>query len=419
MDKIVIYGGKKLEGEVVISGSKNSTLPIMFAALLTDEPVTITNVPSLVDVNTTVAFLNFIGKKTIKERSTVKIYSSEKYKYVAPYDLVRKMRASILIMGPLLARLRKVDVSLPGGCAIGTRPIDIHLDAFKKLGVEILVESGYVKTFVKDELRGAVINFKFPSVGATENVLLAAALIKGETTIINAACEPEVEDLASVLNKMGAKVSGAGTNRIVIEGVDKLHGFSHEVIPDRIEAATYIIAAAITKGEIVLRRVIARHLKAVNDKLKESGLEIKESKDTIFVKWVRDLKSQDVRTGVYPGFPTDVQAQWMALMCLLEGKSRIKEEVFENRFSHIAELKRLGANISMDGEFVNVEGVKKFSGAPVMISDLRAGAALVLAGLVAEGKTTISRVYHLDRGYDMFENKLKELGADIKRVCNL
>ncbi|MDR3281819.1 MAG: UDP-N-acetylglucosamine 1-carboxyvinyltransferase [Endomicrobium sp.] len=419
MDKIVIYGGKKLKGEVVISGSKNSTLPIMFAALLTDEPVTITNVPSLIDVDTTIAFLNFVGKKTVKEGSIVKIYSSCKYKHVAPYDLVRKMRASILVMGPLLARLSKVDVPLPGGCAIGARPVDIHLDAFKKLGVEILVESGYLKTFVKNELKGTTINFKFPSVGATENVLLATVLIKGKTTIVNAACEPEVEDLASVLNKMGAKVTGAGTNRIVIEGVDTLHGFSHEVIPDRIEAATYIIAAAITKGEVVLKKVISHHLKAVSDKLKKSGLCIKEREDTIFVKWVGNLKSQNISTGVYPGFPTDVQAQWMVLMCLLEGKSRVKEEVFENRFLHVAELKRLGANISMDGKFVNIEGVKKFSGAPVMISDLRAGAALVLAGLVADGKTTISRVYHLDRGYDMFESKLKKLGADIKRIHSL
>ncbi|OEG69583.1 UDP-N-acetylglucosamine 1-carboxyvinyltransferase, partial [Candidatus Endomicrobiellum trichonymphae] len=272
MDRIVIYGGKKLRGEIIVSGSKNSALPILFATLLTDDPVTITNVPSLADIDTTVAFLNFIGKKTVKKENTVKTYSSYKYKYVAPYDLVRKMRASILIMGPLLARLKRVEVSLPGGCAIGARPLDIHLDAFKKLGAEISIESGYVKTSAKNGLKGAAISFRFPSVGATENILLTAVLAKGKTIIANAACEPEIEDLANVLNKMGAKITGAGTKNIEIEGVDKLHGFTHEVIPDRIEAATYIIAAAITKGGIILKKVIPQHLKSVNDKLKKCGL---------------------------------------------------------------------------------------------------------------------------------------------------
>jgi UDP-N-acetylglucosamine 1-carboxyvinyltransferase len=418
MDKIVIYGGKKLKGEVVISGSKNSALPIMFAALLTDEPVIIANVPSLADIETTVAFLNFIGKKTVKKGSIVKAYSSDQYRHVAPYDLVRKMRASVLIMGPLLARLRKVDMSLPGGCTIGARPIDIHLDAFKKLGSEILVEGGYVKTSVKNRLKGAVIDFKFPSVGATENILLSAVLAEGTTTIVNAACEPEIEDLANVLNKMGAKIVGAGTKKIIIEGVDRLHGFTHELIPDRIEAATYMIAAAITKGAITLKRVIPEHLKVVSDKLRNSGMHIKETENTIFAKWVRSLKPQDMETEVYPGFPTDVQAQWMALMSVVKGKSTIKENIFENRFMHVAELQRFGANISMDGKAVNINGVKKFSGAPVMVSDLRAGAALVLAGLAAEGKSIVSRIYHLDRGYDMLEKKFKNLGANIKRIHN-
>ncbi|MDR3256800.1 MAG: UDP-N-acetylglucosamine 1-carboxyvinyltransferase [Endomicrobium sp.] len=418
MDKIIIHGGKKLKGEVVISGSKNSALPILFATLLTDEPTTITNVPSLVDIDTTIAFLNFIGKKIVKKGNTVKTYSSYKYKHIAPYDLVRKMRASILIMGPLLSRLKKVDVSLPGGCSIGARPIDIHLDAFKKLGAEISVEGGYVKTFAKDGLKGAKIDFRFQSVGATENILLAAVLAKGKTTIINAACEPEIEDLANVLNKMGAKVAGMGTKKIVIEGVDVLHGFKHEVIPDRIEAATYIIAAAITKGEVTLKKVVPRHLKVVNDKLKKSGLCIKEMEDTISVKWVKNLKPQNVKTEVYPGFPTDVQAQWMVLMCLLSGKSQIEELVFENRFLPVAELQRFGADITINGKVVNIKGVEKFSGAPVMVSDLRAGAALVLAGLAAEGKTVVSRIYHLDRGYDMLEEKLKKLGAGIRRIHN-
>lgn len=420
MDKIVIHGGNKLRGEVVISGSKNSALPILFATLLTDESITINNVPSLDDINTTLSFLNFIGKKAVKRGNTVEIYSSENgmYKHIAPYDLVRKMRASILVMGPLLVRLKKVNVSLPGGCAIGARPIDIHLEAFKKLGAEILVEGGYVKTFVKYGLKGTTINFRFPSVGATENVLLTAVLVKGRTIIVNAACEPEIEDLAIVLNKMGAKVTGAGTKNIIIEGVDELHGFRHEVIPDRIEAATYIIAAAITKGEIVLKEVIPQHLKSINDKLRKSGLYIKESGNKIYVKWIKHLKPQNIKTGVYPGFPTDVQAQWMTLMCLINGKSSVKENVFENRFMHVAELRRFGANISVDGRVVNIKGVEKFLGAPVIVSDLRAGAALVLAGLAACGTTTVSRIYHLDRGYEVFEKKLKELGANIKRICD-
>jgi UDP-N-acetylglucosamine 1-carboxyvinyltransferase len=418
MDKIVIRGGRKLKGEIVVSGSKNSALPALFATLLTDDPATITNVPSLADIDTAIAFLNFIGKKTVKKGNTVKAYSSYKYKHIAPYDLVRKMRASILIMGPLLVRLRRVEVSLPGGCAIGTRPVDIHLDAFKKLGAKISVENGCIKTSAKNGLKGAVVSFRYPSVGATENILLAAVLTKGKTIITNAAREPEIEDLANVLNKMGAKVTGAGAKNIEIEGVDKLHGFTHEVIPDRIEAATYIIAAAITKGGVILKKVMPQHLKSVNDKLKESGLCIKETKDTISVKWVKNLKPQNVKTGAYPGFPTDVQAQWMALMCLLNGESRIEENVFENRFLHVAELQRFGADITISGKAVNIKGVKKFSGAPVMVSDLRAGAALVLAGLVAKGKTVVSRIYHLNRGYDMLEKKLKKLGANIRKIHN-
>jgi UDP-N-acetylglucosamine 1-carboxyvinyltransferase len=418
MDKIIIHGGKKLKGEVIISGAKNSALPILFAALLTDEPSVIKNVPSLADINTAVEFLNFIGKKTVKKGHTITTYPSTKYKHIAPYDLVRKMRASVLIMGPLLARLNKVNVSLPGGCTIGARPIDIHLDAFKKLGVEINVEGGYVKTFAKNGLKGAIINLKFPSVGATENILLSAVLARGKTVVINAAKEPEIEDLTNVLNKMGAKIIGAGTKKIVIYGVANLHGFEHEVIPDRIEAATYMIAAAITKGDIVLKNVVPKHIKAVTNKLKKSGLFIKENKTSVHAKWVKNLKPQSVKTEVYPGFPTDMQAQWMALMCLLKGHSKVQETIFENRFMHIAELQRFGANIKVDCKVAIISGVKKFSGAPVMVSDLRAGAALVLAGLAAEGKTTVSRIYHLDRGYEILEKKLKKLGADIKRIHN-
>ncbi|MDR1122518.1 MAG: UDP-N-acetylglucosamine 1-carboxyvinyltransferase [Endomicrobium sp.] len=416
MDKIIIHGGKKLKGEVVISGSKNSTLPILFATLLSDEPSIIKNVPSLADIDTTVKFLNFIGKKTVKKGNIVRTYSSCKYKHIAPYDLVRKMRASVLIMGPLLARLNRVDVSLPGGCTIGARPIDIHLDAFKKLGAEIFVKGGYIKALAKGGLKGAVINLKFPSVGATENILLSAVLAKGRTTVVNVAKEPEVEDLVNVLNKMGAKVNGAGTEKIIIDGVDNLRGFTHEVIPDRIEAATYMIAAAITKGEIVLKNVVPKHVETIISKLKKSGLFIKENETTIRVKWVRGLNPQNIKTETYPGFPTDVQAQWMALMCLLKGHSKEEETIFENRFMHIAELQRFGANIKINSRVASIIGVDKFSGAPVMVSDLRAGAALVLAGLAAEGETVVSRVYHLDRGYELLEKKLKKLGADIKRV---
>jgi UDP-N-acetylglucosamine 1-carboxyvinyltransferase len=418
MDKIVINGGRKLEGEIVVSGAKNSALPILFATLLTDEPATITNVPSLADIDTTIAFLNFIGKKTVKAGNIVKTDYSDKYKQIAPYDLVRKMRASILIMGPLLARLGRADVSLPGGCAIGARPIDIHLDVFRKMGAKISVEGGYIKTFAKDGLKGAVVNLKFPSVGATENALLSAVLANGKTTIVNAAAEPEIEDLANVLNKMGAKIIGAGTKKIVIEGVHKLYGFTHEVIPDRIEAATYMIAAAVTKGNVNLKKVIPKHLKAVSDKLKICGLSVKETEDTISAKWIKNLKPCDAKTEVYPGFPTDVQAQWMVLMCLLDGNTRIEENIFENRFMHVAELQRFGADIAIDGKVVNIKGVEKFSGAPVMVSDLRAGAALILAGLVAKGQTVVSRIYHLDRGYDMIEKKFKSIGADIKRISN-
>jgi UDP-N-acetylglucosamine 1-carboxyvinyltransferase len=324
-------------------------------------------------------------------------------------------------MGPLLARLKRVDVSLPGGCAIGARPIDIHLDAFKKLGAQISVEGGYVKMSAPQGLKGAQIKFRFSSVGATENVMLAAVLAKGTTKIINAAKEPEIQDLANVLNKMGADVKGAGTKNIVIKGVEKLKGFKHSVIPDRIEAATYLIAAAITKGEITLQNADAKHLSVIIDKLKKAGLSVieKESRGAytkICAKWVKELKPQSISTAVYPGFPTDVQAQWTALMCLLNGKSKVCENVFENRFLHIAELRRFGANIIIDGKCANISGVKEFSGAPVMVSDLRAGAALVLAGLAAEGKTVISRIYHLDRGYEMLEKKFRKLGADIRRV---
>ncbi len=416
MDKIVIYGGKKLNGEVKISGAKNSALPILFATLLTDDKCKIKNVPILADIKTTVNFLNFIGKNTTRKGNIVSCDKSSKLNHIAPYDLVRKMRASVLVMGPLLARLGKVDVSLPGGCSIGARPIDIHLDAFKKMGANIELKEGYIKIFVKDRLVGTDIEFRFASVGATENVLLASVLAKGTTRIINAAKEPEIQDLADVLVKMGAKISGAGTRIITIEGVDKLHGFSHDVIPDRIEAATYMIAALMTKGEIKLTKVNPKHLEIVIEKLVEAGADIKIKNDTLTIKWKKEIKPINIKTEVYPGFPTDIQAQWMALMCLAKGNSIIEETVFENRFLHVCELQRLGANLKIEGRQVSIHGVKELSGAPVMVSDLRAGAALVLAGLCANGRTEISRIYHLDRGYESLEKKFRKIGANIKRI---
>ncbi|MDD2523376.1 MAG: UDP-N-acetylglucosamine 1-carboxyvinyltransferase [Endomicrobiia bacterium] len=416
MDKIVVHGGERLHGSIKMSGSKNSALPILFATLLTNDKCKMTNVPDLADIKTTIDFLNFIGKKTSKKLNIVIAEESSKLNHIAPYDLVRKMRASVLVMGPLLARLGKVDVSLPGGCAIGARPIDIHLEAFKKMGATIELKEGYIKIFAEKGLTGADIEFRFASVGATENVLLASVLAKGTTRIINAAKEPEIQDLAVVLNEMGAKVSGAGTAIITIEGVESLSGFCHSIISDRIETATYMIATAMTKGNVTLTNVQPEHLQIVIDKLIESGLEIKISNNEINIKWVKPLKPINIKTEIYPGFPTDIQAQWMALMCLIQGNSIVEETVFENRFLHVCELQRLGANIKIDGKNVYITGVDNLSGAPVMVSDLRAGAALVLAGLCANGKTEISRIYHLDRGYDSLEKKFSKLGANIRRI---
>lgn len=417
MDKIIIHGGKRLHGQVSISGSKNAALPILLATLLTDEKCVITNVPSLADINTTIALLTYIGKKAVKKSSKVIVLPEKSLRPAAPYDLVKKMRASVLVMGPLLARRKKVKVSLPGGCAIGARPIDIHLDGFAKMGASINVSEGYV-SMSAPKLYGAHIRLRYPSVGATENILLASALAHGKTTIENAAREPEITDLAEALNKMGARIKVYGTGKIEVEGVENLKGFNHHVIPDRIETATYIIAAAITKGSILLKDTDPNLITSVLDKLKESGLSITCTDSTIKAEWKKPLKSQNISTEVYPGFPTDVQAQWMALMSTVEGKSQIKETVFENRFTHAGELQRLGADLKISGNKVIINGVSRLSGAQIMVSDLRAGAALVLAGLAAEGKTEISRIYHLDRGYEMLEKKLRKLGAKIRRVSD-
>ena len=415
MDKIIIHGGKKLKGTVRISGSKNAVLPILVASLLTDEPCFVENVPSLADIDTTIGFLTYIGKKIEKNDHRIYIHPDGHLKHSAPYDLVRKMRASVLVMGPLLARLGKVDVSLPGGCAIGARPIDIHLEALGRLGADIKLKAGYVELNAK-QLKGNRIHLRFPSVGATENILLAAVLAKGRTTLENAAREPEITDLANFLNEMGAKISGAGTSKIIIYGVKTLYGTKYRVIPDRIEAATYLIAAAMTKGDIKLTNVEPDHLKSVISQLVKSGMKIRSGKDIIEARWIRPLKPVSIKTAVYPGFPTDVQAQWMALMSTVKGKAKIEETVFENRFLHVGELQRLGANLDIKGNIVHVRGVKELSGAPMMVSDLRAGAALVLGALAAKGRSVISRIYHLDRGYERLEKKFGGLGADIKRT---
>jgi UDP-N-acetylglucosamine 1-carboxyvinyltransferase len=420
MDKIVVRGGKRLKGSVTISGSKNAALPILIATLLTDEKCVVRNIPGLADINTTIALLAYIGKNVSKKGSTVTVTSGrDGLKRTAPYELVRRMRASNLVMGPLLARLGSVKVSLPGGCAIGARPIDIHLDGFAKMGAGIKLESGYVE-LKAGRLAGTKIKLRYPSVGATENLLLASATAAGTTVIKNAAKEPEISDLADVLSKMGADIKGAGTSTITVRGVSKLSGFTHSVIPDRIETATYLIASAITGGDVTLNNTNCSFLGTVIDKLKRAGLRIECGENFIRARVParhgRKLKPVNITTGVYPGFPTDVQAQWMALMTVLKGKSTIRETVFENRFIQAIELQRLGADLRISGNTVRINGVNSLSGAPVMVSDLRAGAALVLAGLVARGRTDILRIYHLDRGYEHIERKLRSLGAAIRRI---
>lgn len=423
MEKLIIEGGIRLKGTVEISGSKNAALPLMIASLLVDERVVLYNVPHLKDIETTISIIEFLGKKTSwLNKSTLVIepfkapYMEEDF-VVAPYELIKKMRASFLVSGALLARYKKVKAALPGGCAIGVRPVDIHIKAFEKLGVRNYVESGY-EVFIRDNLKSAVIRFRYPSVGATENVLMLASVIPEQTIIINAAREPEVCDLAEFLKKLGVEIEGIGTKIIKVKGAKKFNGgpIEHTVIPDRIETGTYMIASGITKGEIELRRTQPQHLEYVIKKLRKTGLIIETQEDRINVVSRGIIKSENITTKPYPYFPTDLQAQFMALMCLAKGVSIIKETVFENRFLHVAELNRMGANIVIDGRKAIVYGVEKLTGAEVMVSDLRAGAALVLAGLVAEGITKVSHIYHLDRGYENLVEKLSNLGAKIKRV---
>ena len=417
MDKIIVHGGSKLNGTVRISGSKNSALPILAATLLTKEECVISRVPDLSDIHYMLTILSELGCEVERASGTVTV-KAEKVLTEAPYDIVRKMRASVCILGPLLGREKEATVSLPGGCIIGDRPVDLHLRGFEALGAAVLVQSGNVKVLAP-QLKGATINLrgKFGStVLGTDNVMMAAVLADGTTVIDGAAEEPEVEDLANFLISMGAKIEGAGTRRIIIEGVKELHGAEHEVIPDRIEAGTFLVAAAIAGEEVTLKRVTPNHLKAVLDPLSEAGFTIATGADYITLKANGKLHALKLETMPYPGFPTDMQAQMCALLAGAEGISAITETVFPQRFMHVAELKRMGANIELEGATALITGVDKMSGAPVMASDLRASAALVLAGLRAEGMTEINRVYHIDRGYEGIDEKLNGLGAQIERV---
>jgi UDP-N-acetylglucosamine 1-carboxyvinyltransferase len=417
MDKIIVHGGHTLAGTVKISGSKNSALPILAATLLTKEPCVIHRVPDLSDVHYMLQILNHLGAE-VERASGVVTVKAEKVQTIAPYDVVRKMRASVCVLGPLLGREKEATVSLPGGCVIGDRPIDLHLRGFEALGAAVRVHGGNVKVFAP-ELVGAKISLKgkFGStVLGTDNVLMASVLAEGTTVIEDAACEPEVVDLANFLNKMGARIEGAGTSRIVVEGVKELHGAEHEVIPDRIEAGTFLVAGAIAGKEVTLTRVNHEHLAAICGALEGCGFNLSRSNGAVTIRPNGSVRSVDLRTEPYPGFPTDMQAQMCALLATAKGDSQVTENIFPQRFMHVSELKRMGAAIELDGATANIRGVNGLSGAPVMASDLRASAALVLAGLKAEGQTEINRVYHIDRGYELIDEKLGSLGAHIERV---
>jgi UDP-N-acetylglucosamine 1-carboxyvinyltransferase len=417
MAKIVISGGEPLKGDVWISGAKNAVLPILAATLLADEPMTIGNVPHLHDVTTTMEVLGQMGVQlTIDERMRIHVDPRPATNYFAPYDLVKTMRASILVLGPLVARFGQADVSLPGGCAIGSRPVDLHIRGLQALGADVTVENGYIKARAK-RLKGAQIVMDLVTVTGTENIMMAAALASGTTVIENAAQEPEVVDLANCLNAMGAQISGAGSSTIVIDGVERLHGTHYDVLPDRIETGTFLVAAAITGGRVMAKRARPKTLDAVLVKLEEAGAEVNTGEDWIEVNMEgRRPKAVDITTAPYPAFPTDMQAQFTALNTVAEGVGTITETVFENRFMHVHELERLGADIKLEGNVAVIKGVDGMSGAPLMATDLRASACLVLAGLVAKGDTTVDRIYHIDRGYECIEEKLGSLGAKIRRL---
>ena len=417
MQKIVVTGNGPLRGEVRISGAKNAVLPILCATLLADEPVRIDNVPHLHDVVTTAKLLQGLGAGVEHAGDAMTVDPRSVDSHVAPYELVKTMRASVLVLGPLLARFGDAEVSLPGGCAIGSRPVDLHIKGLQALGAKIDVDHGFIKASVKGRLKGAHHVFEMVSVGATENVLMAATLAEGTTVLENAAMEPEIVDLAECLRALGARIEGAGTPRIVVEGVERLHGGSHAVIADRIETGTFLVAAAMTGGSIVATHARPDTLDAVLDKLREAGARIETEGDRIAL----DMHGQRPRavnltTAPHPAFPTDMQAQFMALDCIADGVGVINETIFENRYMHVQELLRLGADIRVDGHTAVVRGVERLGGAPVMATDLRASASLILAGLVADGETVIDRIYHLDRGYERIEEKLSALGARIRRI---
>ena len=417
MEKLIIVGQRKLKGSVRISGAKNAVLPILVSSLLTKQKLVIGNVPHLQDVTTTISLLSEMGaESTINDKMEVEICTKSVNKFIAPYEMVKTMRASILVLGPLLANYGEAKVSLPGGCAIGSRPVNLHIDGLKAMGAKIEVENGYIFASSK-KLKGAEINLPIPSVTGTENLMMAATLAKGKTIINNSAKEPEVVDLASCLRKMGAKISGDGSSRIEIEGVNKLKGCEYKVLPDRIETGTYLVAAAITDGEVELKNTKPETLLNIINKLKLSGVNIETKKNSILIKKTsKKLKGINIETLPYPEFPTDMQAQLVSYNSIADGSSQVIESVFENRFMHVQELVRMGANIKINGNVALIEGVKELNGAEVMATDLRASASLILAGLVAKGETVVDRIYHIDRGYECIEEKLGQLGADIRRV---
>ena len=415
MDKLLITGGNRLSGEINISGAKNAALPILCAGLLTADSVQLSNVPHLQDVSTMLKLLRQMGLRVEQDGDRTVLNGSAIEKLEAPYELVKTMRASILVLGPLVARFGEAKVSLPGGCAIGSRPVDQHIKGLQAMGADIAIEAGYIHAKAK-KLKGTRIVTDMITVTGTENLLMAAVLADGETVLENAAREPEVTDLANLLVAMGAKIEGIGTDRLVIQGVDKLHGASHAVIPDRIETGTFLCAVAAAGGDVTLKNTRSDILDVALDKLREAGAILTSGPDWIRVQMAARPKAVSFRTTEYPGFPTDMQAQFMALNCIADGSSRVTETIFENRFMHVQELNRLGATIDIDGHTAVVQGVEKLVGAPVMATDLRASASLVIAGLAAQGQTLVDRIYHLDRGYDRMEAKLSAVGANIQRV---
>jgi UDP-N-acetylglucosamine 1-carboxyvinyltransferase len=417
MDRFVIHGGRPLEGEIAISGAKNSALPALAACLLTDEPVTLGRIPLVRDIRTMLQLLEHAGARVDVDGQLVTVRALELDRPEAPYELVKTMRASSLVLGPLVARTGKARVSMPGGCAIGARPINLHVSALEKLGAEIRQSHGYVEAVAAGGLKGAPVQFDRITVTGTEDVLMAAVLAHGETVIGNAAREPEVRDLADLLNKMGARIEGAGTSSIRVRGVPKLHGAEHTIIADRIEAGTFLIAGAMTRGDLVIANCIPEHLGALVAKMRQAGAEVSDAgPDAVRVRGSKKLRATDITTEEYPGFATDLQAQYMAMMTLAEGISFVTETIFENRFMHTQELARMGANIRVEGRQAIVAGVAELTGAQVIASDLRASASLVLAALVARGETVVDRVYHIDRGYEKIEEKLARVGARMERV---